>query len=213
MSLEVEDTAVKSLRRDAAENRTRLLDAAAQVFAEGGLDASVEEVARVAGVGMGTLYRRFPTKDALIAQLVRDLLQEVLDLARAAAERKDGTGLETFLFACGAVQASRRGCLSRLWNDPDSVAIKNECRAAISILVDDAREHGQIRADATRTDIDLIFWSLRAVIEVSAGVSETGWRRHVAIMIAGLRPSAAPLSEPALTEAMSDEIRDLTRRS
>ncbi|MDQ1718021.1 MAG: hypothetical protein QOE89_1974, partial [Pseudonocardiales bacterium] len=62
--------AARPLRRDAAENRERLLDAAIQVFAEHGLDAGVDEVARVAGVGTGTLYRRFPTKQALIDELV-----------------------------------------------------------------------------------------------------------------------------------------------
>jgi AcrR family transcriptional regulator len=78
------DGTVQPLRRDAARNRKRLLEAAAEVFAEQGLQASVDDVARVAGVGMGTLYRRFPTKDALIDELVRELLTEDLQDAREA---------------------------------------------------------------------------------------------------------------------------------
>ena len=88
------EPAGRPLRRDAEQNRQRLLDAAADVFAEHGLDASVEEIARTAGVGMGTLYRRFPTKDALISALVHDALTTMLKLAREGTERADGTGLE-----------------------------------------------------------------------------------------------------------------------
>jgi AcrR family transcriptional regulator len=105
--------AERPLRRDAAENRQRLLDAAAQVFAEHGLDAGVEEIARVAGVGMGTLYRRFPSKDALIAALVRDVLDTLLTLADEACLRTDGSGLEYFLESASAYQAAHRGCLPR----------------------------------------------------------------------------------------------------
>jgi AcrR family transcriptional regulator len=74
----------KVLRRDAAENRQRVLDAAAAVFSERGLDVGVDEIARAAGVGTGTLYRRFPTKDALISELVRQLLADLVALADSA---------------------------------------------------------------------------------------------------------------------------------
>src|ERR1700748_562262 len=107
----------RPLRRDAEQNRQRLLDAAADVFAEHGLEASVEEIARAAGVGMGTLYRRFPTKDALISALVHDVLRTILKIAQEATERPDGTGLESFLAGQSAYQAAHRGCLPRLWND------------------------------------------------------------------------------------------------
>lgn len=80
----------KALRRDAAENRQRLLDAAATVFSARGLDVGVDEIARVAGVGVGTLYRRFPTKDALISELVRQVLEDFVALARDACSAPDG---------------------------------------------------------------------------------------------------------------------------
>src|ERR1700689_3069017 len=106
----------RPLRRDAEQNRQRLLDAAADVFAEHGLEAGVEEIARTAGVGMGTLYRRFPTKDALIAALVHDVLSTMLEIAQESTERPDGTGLEYFLEAASSYQAAHRGCLQGLWN-------------------------------------------------------------------------------------------------
>src|SRR4051794_16246931 len=103
------------LRKDAAENRRRVLAAAQQVFGLQGLDASVDDVARVAGVGMGTVYRRFPTKDILIAELVRQLLVDVADDARQALEPADGRGLEAFLTATAHRMACSRGLLPRMW--------------------------------------------------------------------------------------------------
>src|SRR5277367_1632927 len=90
---------VRPLRSDAAKNRERLLAAAGKVFAEKGLEASVADVARTAGVGMGTLYRRFPTKDSLIAALVIEVLEATIQMAEQAAERPQGLGLEQFLQA------------------------------------------------------------------------------------------------------------------
>src|SRR5579862_7354952 len=97
----IDETPNRPLRRDAAENRERVLSAAATVFARDGLAASVEEIAQVAGVGMGTLYRRFPTKEALIEELVRQQLTAIIDAAVLAAAQPDGEGLEAFLWATG----------------------------------------------------------------------------------------------------------------
>jgi AcrR family transcriptional regulator len=188
-----------ALRRDAAENRQRLLDAAEVVFADHGLDAGVEEVARVAGVGVGTLYRRFPTKDALIAELVRELLTEVLDLATSSLGMPDGAGLEYFLYSTAAAQATHRGCLARLWDDEQTTQLKKRVRAAMTRLLAQAQHHHRVRADATPTDLDLVFWSLRGIIQ-AAGPDETLWRRQLAIMLAGLRPDGRELTPPAISE-------------
>jgi len=139
---------LKPLRRDAAENRARLLDAAALVFAEQGLDGSVEDVAREAGVGMGTLYRRFPTKQALIDELVGSLRRELLELARDAAERTDGTGLEELLLRAGHLQAEPRGCVERLWRHSDTkLKTMTEFRQILREQLASAQEHGRIRPD------------------------------------------------------------------
>jgi AcrR family transcriptional regulator len=197
----------RTLRRDAAINRQRLLDAASQVFAERGLDASVEEVARAAGVGMGTLYRRFATKEALISALVRELLIDVAQIGRECLEEPDGAGLEQFLFRAGAAVAGHRGCVARWWTDDESRAIKAECRMTTKELLVDAQAHGRIRSDAQPADIDLVFWSLRGVIEATQGIADTAWRRQIAVMVAGLRPSPESLAEPALTEAEAESVR------
>ncbi len=128
----------RPLRRDAEQNRQRLLDAAADAFAEHGLEASVEEIARTAGVGMGTLYRRFPTKDALISALVHDALTAMLTIAREGTERADGTGLEYFLEAASAYQAAHRGCLPRLWSAGTEHDLVQEVRRLIDAMLTDA---------------------------------------------------------------------------
>ncbi|MDV7136411.1 TetR/AcrR family transcriptional regulator [Williamsia muralis] len=190
----------KALRRDAAENRRRILTAAEMVFSERGLDAGVDEIARVAGVGMGTLYRRFATKEALISELVRDMFVDLVDMAAATLQVPGGEGLEQLLYGTGALQASHRGCLSRLWNDDQTTAMKNEYRRIIAQLLVLAKDAGRIRRDVTHTDIDLTFWAIRGVIETTRGVSDTAWRRHLAVVIAGMRPGAENFAEPPVDE-------------
>jgi AcrR family transcriptional regulator len=190
----------KVLRRDAEENRQRLLDAAARVFSERGLDAGVEEIARAAGVGMGTLYRRFPTKDALISELVRELFTDLVVMARVARKVTDGSGLEQLLFGTGAIQASHRGCLSRMWNDEHTTALREEFREILVELLARAQDAGRVRPDVTVTDLDLVFWAVRGVVETTRSVSDTAWRRHLAMVIAGLRPGSEELSEAPVGE-------------
>jgi AcrR family transcriptional regulator len=175
-------------RRDAVENRRRVLDAADAVFAEQGLDAGVEDVARAAGVGVGTLYRRFPTKEALVAELVKEVLTAMVTAAEEALTVPDGRGFEQFIEVAAAAQASHRGCLGRLWAEMSASELRVECRTLVDELLTRARAAGRIRADATAADIDLLFWSLRGVLEATRGTQPDAWRRHVQIVLAGLRP-------------------------
>jgi AcrR family transcriptional regulator len=190
----------KALRRDAAANRRRILTAAELVFSERGLDAGVDEIARVAGVGMGTLYRRFPTKEALISELVREVFVDLIEMATDTLDAPSGAGFEQLLYGTGALQASHRGCLSRLWNDDETMAMKDEYRRITAELLGRAKAVGRIREDVTHADIDLTFWALRGVIETTRGVSDTAWRRHLAIVIAGMRPGAQSLDELPVAE-------------
>ena len=125
------------MRSDAQKNRERLLVAAGQVFEEKGLEASVADVARAAGVGMGTLYRHFPSKEALVEALVSDVLETTIALARAAAVRPDGTGLEHFLQESCAFQAEHLGCLPKLWITDHHLV--QTARELIAGLLADAR--------------------------------------------------------------------------
>jgi AcrR family transcriptional regulator len=196
------------LRRDAAANRERLLQAAREVFGEQGLDVGVDVVARRAGVGMGTLYRRFPTKEALIAELAGSLLTELIDLAEQALSTDAATGLEDFLYGSGALFAAQSGCVARLWLVPSTEARIGQLRRLVQRLVERAQQAGTVRQDLAPTDVTVLLWALRGIIETVGPVDARAWRRHVEIVLAGCRPSVTPLSSPALS---SEDLGALDR--
>jgi AcrR family transcriptional regulator len=196
------------LRRDAIENRKKLIDAARRVFAQHGLDAGVDEIAQTAGVGVGTRYRRFPTKEDLVGELVRELLEEVLARARAAERVPHGRGLEQFLYASGEVQEANRGCLARLWTDTTSLPLRAECRTIMAALLADAQEHGEIRRDATLSDLDLLFCSMRGIFDAAGDAAGSLWRRQTAVTIAGLRPGRQHIGAPPVTPEHMSQVYD-----
>src|SRR4051812_11232440 len=102
--------AERPLRRDAELNRQRILTAAADAFAEGGLAVTMDEIARRAGVGVGTVYRRFPDKELLIEALFEQRIDELVVLAEAARDEADPfAGLARFFESFVAIQAADRG--------------------------------------------------------------------------------------------------------
>ena len=194
----------RPLRRDAARNRDLLLAAADRVFTEQGLEAGVAEIAREAGVGMGTLYRRFPTKDALIEALVTDMLEAIIATATDALKLADGTGLEYFLRHTPQDQLRHRGCLPRLWNTEHDLV--QTARALIITLLQDAKDHGQARTDLTNTDLTIIMWSIRGILETAGDLAPDAYQRHLELLIAGLRPDGTSLANPPIEQSVIDQI-------
>ena len=199
----------RPLRRDAAQHREQLLEAAARLFATQGLSTSVEEIARLAGVGMGTLYRRFPTKEALIEELVREQLCEVVKAATVAKQLPDGLGLEAFLWRVGELFAARGGCLSRLWTEANTATLVEEVRRLMRELLADSQRHGRIRPDAVVADVSLVIWSLFGVIDTAQAAAPKAWRRALELFVGGLRSSGALLVEPAPTPR---EMRNIIKQ-
>jgi AcrR family transcriptional regulator len=206
----------RPLRRDAAYNRERLLVAASLVFTEHGLDAGVEEIARRAGVGVGTLYRRFATKQALIDELVATIRLELVELARDAAAVADGTGLEQLLRGVGEVQTRHGAFLGRVWQHSDAeLGAMEEFRDLLPQILRQAQQHHRARSDIAASDISLVMWSTAGVIETTRHVAPRAWRRHLDLLLSGLRPAggklpAEPLREKPLTTA---EIRRVGARA
>jgi AcrR family transcriptional regulator len=197
-------TLTRPMRSDALKNRERLLVAAGQVFEEKGLEASVADVARAAGVGMGTLYRRFPSKEALIDALVTEVLEATIAMAEDAATMSDGTGLEHFLAASSAYQAAHLGCLPKLWKS-DHHLVKT-ARTLIAGLLADAQAHGRVRLDITSTDVTLVMWSIRGVLETTGSNAPAAWKLHLDLLVAGMRPSEAELAHRPLSQNQVDRI-------
>ena len=193
-------TPPRPLRADAARNRALVLAAAAREFAEQGLDASVADIARRAGVGKGTVFRHFPTTDDLIAAIVLDRVQVLGDLgARLLTADDPGDALLEFLTA--AAQHRQQQDLSFLQEAGNSLPAVVEARTrmyqTIHDLVDRAREHGAVRDDVTGTDVILLMCAPNHVTGYVPDASPELWRRYLAIIFDGLRPDGAHvLPEP-----------------
>ena len=181
---------VRPLRRDAAANRSRVLAAAAEVFDEQGLDAGLDDVADRAGVGVGTVYRRFPSREALMEALLDDLLDAYALEAQRALALPAGAGLAAFVRTVGEVQATPRGCALRLLSSPAAQARREQLDAQMDQLLVEATQHGACRPDVTVDDLVGILVALRGIREAPATRARLDWRRHLELCLAGLRPSA-----------------------
>lgn len=179
--------AVRPLRRDAAANRERVLAAAAEVFHEHGLGAGLEDVARRAGVGVATVYRRFPSREALLEVLLSDLLQAYLEEYEHVRRLPGGQGLATFVRTVAEVQATPRGCALRLWSSPAVEELRAQLHERMAALIADAQAHGTCRPGVTVDDLVGVFVALRSIRETPTATAALDWRRHLELCLAGLR--------------------------
>ena len=211
MSPAVDTTGAPPLRRDAAANRERILTAAVEVFSASGAEAGIDEVARRAGVGVGTVYRRFPTKDALLAAIVAQLLRDLVSVARQALDAAPEAGLAEFLRGAGELQARHAGCLWQLWSGGhESSETLRELRAIGQQLLARAQESGAVRGELVYEDIGMLLWSLAGVIESAHGVDPQLWRRTLEIMLHGMKPAGEKLAHPPLPAGGLDAIARLS---
>ena len=200
----------RPLRRDAERNRQKILKGAARVFAEEGLDVGMDELARRVGVGTGTLYRRFPTKDQLISALFDELIDQVVTEARAARDHEDPVqGLRQFLVAMNSHLASNQGLkelmLERTRDDERIDCAVAEIQPCLRGLVRRGVSEGALREDVTEGDVFLASTMIGAVIERTRDAAPDVWRRYVEVVIDGLRARGSEL--PAgLTPAQFDAV-------
>lgn len=204
-------TAARPLRRDAERNRRRILEAAAEAFAERGLTITMDDIAAHAGVGVGTVYRRFPQKDLLIEALFEERVGELVALAEEALHAEDPwEGLVGFLERAQALQASNRGLKELVLSTAhgrDRVACVRERLGPLTEgLVTRAQASGQLRADVDGSDLPLVQVMLGAVVDITRDVAPDTWRRMLALMIDGLRASEprTALPSPALDAGQID---------
>jgi AcrR family transcriptional regulator len=191
-----------TLRSDAARNLSKVLAAARATFYEDGIDASVETIAQRAGVGMGTLYRRFPSKESLIDAVLDELLQQVLAAATNALEcEPPEVAFAEFLQRVSQIQAEHAGCLGRMWSGARKSPVRVEIETVARRLLARAQEAGSIRADVVYEDVILLHWSMRGVIETASTAAPDAWARHLGLMLSALAPASAPLPHPPLTAA------------
>ena len=178
-------------RRDAVRNYHRILDAAREVLGESGADASMEEIAARAGVGIGTVYRKFASKDALIDELLRLAMEEITAAAERALARTDGHGLEDLLRALGQSFADHARYANLFLERPTDPAAAHRMRAAIGELTARAAAAGTVHAGVTAADVMALIWAMRGVVQAGE-VAPEGWQRFLDIHLAGLRAAPCP---------------------
>jgi AcrR family transcriptional regulator len=189
---------LRPLRADAARNRARVLDAARTAFAESGLDVGVEEIARRAGVGKGTLYRRFPTKEALVRAIFDDFLDDLEALVEEVAARPDaGEAFMFFLAESARRQATNQGFLDVVAQRLGAAALTAEQRRrflnGMARPLRRAQDVGSVRADLVPEDMQMIFRMLGATTRpaVDGSPMDDHWPRYIGLVFDGLRPEAA----------------------
>jgi AcrR family transcriptional regulator len=186
-----------ALRADARRNRARILDAASEVFSEGGASASTEEVARRAGVAIGTVFRHFPTKDDLLRAIMKDLLQRLTEqVSQLAAEGDPATGLFGFLASIVEQAAARKtvvDLLAAAGTDIQVAAAVQALQRGIAELLARAQHAGTVREDVQIAEV------MALISSTCQGALHGGWdgelqRRTLAVIFTGLRPAAADRS-------------------
>jgi AcrR family transcriptional regulator len=218
METAAEDPVARPLRRDAERNRRRILDAAAEVFADRGVGASLDEIAEHAEVGFGTVYRRFPNKEALIDALFDDQIDGIVGLAEEGLAIEDPwTGLEHFLRAALERQAENRGLKELLLGARMGQASgcaapgRERIEPVVRRLVERAQADGSLRPDVAVTDMPLIQLMVGALVDYTRDVDPVVWRRLFTVVMDGLRAQRQahtpivelPLDDDGLTAAMS----------
>jgi AcrR family transcriptional regulator len=193
--------AARRPRADAARNRERILDVANEAFREGGLEVSVAEIARRAGVGSGTLFRNFPTKNDLIHAIVEMHMNQWLDeIERSLATEDVGPAFDAFFERAvlfnyldrGMLEAIKGGMLN---DDPELMSCKGEALDGTNTLIERAQKAGVLRKDLDADDIYAlsagVAESAHAAVREGRADPKNAYKRYMSIILAGLRPEQA----------------------
>jgi len=186
-------TDIRPLRADAQRNLERILTSARALFAERGPGAQMEDIAAHAGVGIGTLYRRFPTKEALVTELVRERFQEFAVIAAecediespydalATMMRRHGEAVEDDV----AFQLAMMQLNEFAWEGIEKD--KAVLNAVVSRIIERAQAAGEVREDLKVDDYGMMMCGITATMHFMSQSHE--WRRHLDLILAGLKPS------------------------
>ena len=192
----VEDGDGRAARKDSVRNRARLVAAAREVFAERGFEATLDDIARHAGLGTGTAYRHFPNKQAIAAEVLADATEQIVADARVALAIEDPwRALVTFFELTAARQATDRGLYETLTgqgNDEEQARIWPEIISSVTRLFDRAHGAGVVRADAAPQDIAVVFALMGPAFEMSRTTTPELWRRYLALILDGFRAVDRP---------------------
>lgn len=194
-------------RRDAARIQAQVLAAAREVLGEAGPEASMERIAARAGVGVGTVYRRFPGKESLFEQLVTLVTDELVAAGDRALAEDDGEGLERFLHEIGRSLAQNHRWAGLLLPGQAGATYGTfAVRARIAGLLENAQQHGTLSPEVALGDVMALVWGMRGLIEVCGDVAPDAWQRYLDIHLKAMR-GPNPLSvQPPITAAQLQQL-------
>lgn len=192
-------------RKDAQRNRERILDAARAIVAERGVAAKMEEVAGRAGVGIGTLYRFVPTKDALFGVILREEAERLATMAEGALARPAGeSAFHLWMTEAAAWQGANRAFVNVLAardpGEPVPHLLSGRLRVLLGDLVRRGQADGDLREDVTASDVLMVLLAVGRIGEGTVGTSPGYAQRFLALQLDALAPGGAPLPGKALTE-------------
>src|SRR4051812_34389566 len=184
------------LRADAARNREAIVAAARAVFAEQGLDAPLDDIAKRAGTGNATLYRRFPTRGDLVEAVFAERMAEHLAAVEAALDNDDPwEGFASYIRAVGAMQAADRGIADLVTMDvstaPEVERLQSQAFEGLVRLVDRAHTAGVLREDFTTVDVVVLLMANAGLVERAHGITADASARLVHVLLDGFRATAA----------------------
>lgn len=204
-------TTDRPLRKDAQRNRQRIIDAARDLFAQKGLEPNLNEVAHHAGVGVGTVYRRFATKEELLEAIFEDGLDQLTTLAEFALRHDDSwQGFVWFVEQMCQITATDRGmreiAFSKCYAGNRVNAAQERLVPTLTRLVERAQADGHLRPELASADMPIIGLLAGTVGEFAGDIDPDLWRRYVALIIEGMRqrPEQERLPVEALSEADLD---------
>ncbi len=200
-------TTDRPLRKDAVRNRQRVIDAARDLFATRGLSATLNDVAHHGGIGVGTVYRRFPTKEELFEAIFEDAIDEIAAMADEGLEFDDSwQGFAWFIEQMGQQTATDRGLREILYGQSGCGnrvdAARTRLVPKLAKLVERAQKDGYLRPGISDSDMPILGLLAGTVSEFAGHVNADLWRRYVAIFLDGLRARDGqdPLPVDALDE-------------
>ncbi|WP_314677533.1 helix-turn-helix domain-containing protein [uncultured Rhodococcus sp.] len=203
----------RPLRADAARNKRLIMDAARELYAEEGIDVTLDDVARRAGVGVGTVYRRFANKEQLIDGVFEQNFADIAAATEASLANPDPwNGLVSFAeFACSRMAVNRG--LKDVINGTDEGCEQLACQRsifepAIEQMFSRAQAAGTLRLDAVVTDLFGLIFMVGALAEFTRSVSETAWRRYLSLGLDGLRAAGMGRDSLPLPALSIEDLHD-----
>jgi AcrR family transcriptional regulator len=210
------DAPEKPLRSDAARNRERILAAAEEVFATRGLEATLDDIADHAGLGVGTVYRRFSNRDDLVDALFAEKLKTVASLAREVLDEPDSwVALRRLLETMGDVVTTDQGLFEVLVCRPGGrEAVREQMLPIVTTVFSRAQADGHLRADIAPTDFPMMLRMLGGIADATRDVRPDVWRRYLDLLLDGLRADRTGVTSftvPPLDYADVDRVKNIGR--